>query len=293
MSKAFQPGGEEAVLGRGPRRKIKKRTPGPLPSFGMSDLPGQYYCPNHGGCDTVYVNVYTTKAGLRVEIHWHLSEDDFFDGLPEEKKEFIAYARRRTIQKNAFIFVMGDAADSAYYLERGFVKIFRTSPLGKQPIVFIRKRGELFGLAEVMTGGERKCHAQAVVTSQILEIRRENFELILSRHFVLARRLFAVLGRRLRFLSEQIENLMTTDVTTRILRLLIYLCYHELVNSTDWTRPIKVPVRLTQEEIASLTGSCQQTVSEVLRILRQEGLIVVSKREIILVKPQEAIARVF
>ncbi len=117
--------------------------------------------------------------------------------------------------------------------------------------------------------------------------------MILSRHFVLAKRVMAVLGRRLRFLGEQIENLMASDVATRVLKLLVYLCYEGLLDSSSWNRPIKVPVRLTQEEIASLTGSCQQTVSEVLGTLKEEGLIVVSKREIILIKPKEAISRVF
>ncbi|MEJ5375304.1 MAG: Crp/Fnr family transcriptional regulator [bacterium] len=228
-----------------------------------------------------------------MEIHWHLSEGDFFEGLSKEKQEFISLAKRRSVAKNAYVFMVGDPGNSAFYLESGFIKIFRTSPLGKEPIVFIRKAGELLGLAEVMTGGERKCHAQAICSSQLLEIKKEDFELILSRHFVLAKRVMAVLGRRLRFLGEQIENLMASDVATRVLKLLVYLCYEGLLDSSSWNRPIKVPVRLTQEEIASLTGSCQQTVSEVLGTLKEEGLIVVSKREIILIKPKEAISRVF
>ncbi len=228
-----------------------------------------------------------------MEIHWHLSEGDFFEGLPEEKQEFVSLARKRIIPKNAFVFSVGEPGGSAFYLDSGYVKIFRTSPLGKEPIVFIRRPGELFGLAEVMSGGERKCHAQALALSQVYEIRKQELELILSKHFMLARRVIGVLGRRLRFLGEQIENLMASDVTTRVLKLLIYLCYQGLLDSTSWNRPIKVPLKLTQEEIASMTGSCQQTVSEVLKSLKEEGLILVSKREIVLVKPLEAISRVF
>ncbi len=36
-----------------------------------------------------------------MEIHWHLSEGDFFEGLFKEKEEFISLARRRTVAKNA------------------------------------------------------------------------------------------------------------------------------------------------------------------------------------------------
>lgn len=228
-----------------------------------------------------------------MEIHWHLSEGDFFEGLAQEKQEFVSLARKRAIPKNSFIFSVGDPGDSVFYLESGYVKIFRTSPLGKEPIVFIRRPGELFGLAEVMSRGERKCHAQALASSHVLEMGKQEFELMLSKHYALARRVINVLGRRLRFLGEQIENLMASDVTTRVLKLLIYLCYQGLLDSTSWNRPIKVPLKLTQEEIASMTGSCQQTVSEVLKSLKEEGLILVSKREIVLVKPLEAIGRVF
>lgn len=228
-----------------------------------------------------------------MEIHWHLSEGDFFEGLPEQKQEFVSLARKRTIQKNAFVFSVGEPGGSVFYLDSGYVKIFRSSPLGKEPIVFIRRPGELFGLAEVMSGGERKCHAHALALSQVYEIGKQDFELVLSRHYLLAKRVIGVLGRRLRFLGEQIENLMASDVTTRVLKLLIYLCYQGLLDSSSWNKPIKVPLKLTQEEIASMTGSCQQTVSEVLKSLKEEGLILVSKREIVLVKPLEAIGRVF
>lgn len=228
-----------------------------------------------------------------METHWHLSEGDFFEGLPQEKLEFLRLARKRIIPRKAFVFSMGEPGGSAFYLESGYVKIFRTNPLGKEPIVFIRRPGELFGLAEVMSGGERKCHAQALTLCHVYEIGREELEVILSKHFILAKRVIDVLGKRLRFLSEQLENLMASDVTTRILKLLIYLCYHGLPDSTSWNRPLKVPVKLTQEEIASMTGSCQQTVSEVLKSLTEEGLVLVSRREIILLRPLEALSRVF
>lgn len=227
-----------------------------------------------------------------MEIHWHLTEGDFFEGLDEEKEEFVRLAKRRVVPKHAYIFSMGDRGYVAYYLQHGYVKIFRTSAVGKEPIVFIRRPGELFGLAEVMGGGERKCSAQAITRAEVYEIGRDEFELLLGRHFVLAKRVIGILGRRLRFLGEQIENLMASDVATRVLKVLLYLCYQGLIDSEAWNKPIKVPVKLTQEEMASMIGSCQQTVSEVLKALRDEGLVLVSRKEIVLLRPTEAIKRI-
>ena len=101
-----------------------------------------------------------------------------------------------------------------------------------------------------------------------------------------------VLGRRLRYLGEQIENLMVCDVNTRMLKLLFYLCSNSLLDRACLTQPIKVPITLTQEQMASLTGSCQQTVSETLKQLQDAGLISISKKEITLLNPLEIIDKI-
>ena len=41
-----------------------------------------------------------------MEIHWHLSEEDFFTGLPDAKEEFIALATRRIKGKGEFLSVL-------------------------------------------------------------------------------------------------------------------------------------------------------------------------------------------
>jgi len=227
-----------------------------------------------------------------MEPHWHLYEKDFFWDLPVEKEKFLSLATKRSLKKNAFVFYEEDPGESCFYLERGSVKIFRVTALGKEPIFFVRKAGEMFGLAEVIDAKERKCNAQALAASVLYEINKENFEFLLSRHPLFARKVMTVLGRRLRYLGEQIESLMVCDVTTRMMKLLFNLCCNGLLDKASLTQPIKVPVNLTQEQMASLTGSCQQTVSETLKELQQNGLIQISKKEITLLNPLEILNKI-
>ncbi|MEW6670449.1 MAG: Crp/Fnr family transcriptional regulator [Thermodesulfobacteriota bacterium] len=220
-----------------------------------------------------------------METHWHLYEKDFFWDLPVEKEKFLSLSTRRSLKKNEFVFYEEDPGESCFYLEKGTVKIFRVTALGKEPIFFVRKAGEMFGLAEVIDAKERKCNAQALTPSVLHEINKENFEFLLSQYHSLSKKVIKVLGRRLRYLGEQIENLMVCDVTTRMLKLLFYLCCNNLLDRASLSKPIKVPISLTQEQMASLTGSCQQTVSETLKELQQNGLIRISKKEITLLNP--------
>lgn len=228
-----------------------------------------------------------------MEIQWHLEEGDFFEGLPGLKDEFLKLSLPRRVRKGDFVFLEGDGGVSAFYLEAGEVRIFRVSPRGKEPNVFVRKPGEMFGLAEAITGKERKANAQAITPSRIHEIRKDDLERLLALHFPLAKRVMEVLSRRLRFLGEQVENLMVCDVSIRLLKLLVYLCYRQLVDRLSWGEPITVPVRLTQEQMASMTGSCQQTISETLKRLHQEGLIMVSRKGITLLNPAQVMGRIY
>ena len=216
---------------------------------------------------------------------WHLRESDFFDGLAEEKKAFLSLARRRELKKNDMVFFEDAPGNSCFYLESGLIKIFKISPEGKEPIFFLRRKGEFFGLAEVMEGKHRKANAQAITPAVLFEIGRKNFDDLLARHYALARRVIEVLGRRLRYLGEQIENLMSCDVSTRLAKLLVYLCYDQLADEDSWVRPTQILFSLTQEQLADMVGSTQQTVSEMLKKFQNEGLIVISKRQITILNP--------
>lgn len=227
-----------------------------------------------------------------MQLEWHLREDDLFQGFPVEKDAFKSLCSRRCVTKGEFIFYEDDPGDSCFYLEEGIVKIFRATVMGKEPILMIRKAGEMFGLAEAIGGYDRKANAQAIRSCVLYEIEKGPFERFLSQNYVITRRIMKVLGRRLRYLGEQVANLMSCDVTTRLLKHLVYSCYTSLLDADAWDRPVTFSLDLTQEQIASMTGSCQQTVSETLRKLQDEGLILVAGREITLLNPLRIMERI-
>jgi len=216
-------------------------------------------------------------------MDWHLIKGGFFDGLEREFAAFRQLAAKRRIKKNEIVFFENDLCDRSFYLDEGSVKIFRVSLHGKEPTFFIRSPGEMFGLAEVVGGERRKASAQALADCALLEISRDDFLSLMLSHPLLSRRVIEVLGKRIRYLSEQLENVMTCGVGTRLLKLLLCLSHDEIAQARGG--PADVPVRLTQGQIAAMTGSCQQTVSETLAAFEQRGLISVSRRRIRLLDP--------
>src|SRR5512145_1477167 len=143
------------------------------------------------------------------QMDWHLIKGGFFDGLAREFAAFRQLAAKRRIKKNEIIFFENDLCDRSFYLDEGSVKIFRVSLHGKEPTFFIRSAGEMFGLAEVVGGERRKCSAQALSECLLLDIRRDDLLGLLVEQPLMARRIIEVLGRRIRYLSDQLENVMT------------------------------------------------------------------------------------
>jgi len=155
----------------------------------------------------------------------------------------------------------------------------------------LRRSGEIFGLAEVLDCQPRRAAAQALLPGVLHEVGKEAFESFLASHPRASQKIIRILGRRLRHLSEQVEGLASCDVDTRMARLLLTLSADALAASagrngpggaTGPAEPVEVPLRLTQEQMAAMTGSCQQTVCQFLKKFQEEGLIDMRGRAIIL-----------
>jgi CRP/FNR family transcriptional regulator len=224
---------------------------------------------------------------------WHLSEQGFFSNLPEEvQSAFFDAALCKNFKKNEFIFHEGDDSNHCYYLNKGSIRIFHFTELGKEPTIFLRNAGELFGLAEIIDSTPRQCNAQAIIPSELFAVEKDDFEHLIAEHYQFARKIMNILGRRLRYLGEQMENLMICDVNTRILKMMLYLVHHAF-EKADPEQPVTVPLNLSQTQIAAMTGSCQQTVSNAIKKLNETGLIRIEKRLLTINNPAKLMELVY
>lgn len=219
------------------------------------------------------------------DFFWHLRTPDLFRDLPEEvKTAFFAKASLQTYRKKDCIFKENEPAGCCFYLRKGAVRIYRVSREGKDAVLFIHRDGALFGLAEVMNNRTRKSSAQALTPCEVYRIARKDFERLLEQYPCLSRRIIDNLGSRVRYLGERLESLMVDSVPVRLIKVLLSLCVEAACTTRD---AVNVPVSLSQYDLATLTGSCQQTVSEILKRLKEDGFIRVEGRRIILLDPEK------
>ena len=218
----------------------------------------------------------------------------FFEGLGEEGKElFLSQSRRMCLKKGETLFQSGDPCRSCYFIEKGLVRIYGITGSGKEPVFFLRRTGEMFGLAEILNDGIRMANAQTIMPTTVYACDSAAFRNMLKTHFEMCLRVINILGMRLRYLNEQIQSLTTATVRDRLLRLLVYLVCDSLpedLASPDWPEKVHTSIPVSQEMIASIIGSTQPTISSTLQQLQQEGLLQVRRNHIDILDARQLVA---
>ena len=225
-----------------------------------------------------------------MDTFWHLEKEDFFKGIDEARSAFVKNAQRLELPKNEMVFLEGDAGDLCFYIESGLIRIFCMDRAGKEMTFSLRMKGEIFGISEVLNNSPRKACAQTASASVLYAINRQDFEAMLQEHYPLARSVITLLGRRLRQMGDLVRR-QNSDVANRLASLLISLAYETLRTTEGWNKPCEIPLSIPQEQLASMVGSTQPTVSATLQQFRNAGLIVASGRRIVLLNPIEMIYR--
>ncbi|MEW6274118.1 MAG: Crp/Fnr family transcriptional regulator [Bacillota bacterium] len=186
--------------------------------------------------------------------------------------------------KGQIVFAVGEYADRAYFIENGWVKIYRIAEDGRRVTVAIRRQGEFFGLAEALCGGERICYAEAMDDIDLIVIRKDNFFTLLRENADLAIKIAMILGARLREAQATIHEIVSWPVPGRLVLLLLKLAER---SGVDTGNGIELNLRLTHEEIACMIGTSRPTVSLIFNSLKNEKAIVMKGRDIKKIYPEK------
>lgn len=191
---------------------------------------------------------------------------------PVDLQRVVAVAREKSYPKNSVILFEDDPGDALYVVARGQVKVVLIGDDGREVILSVLGEGEFFGEMSLLDDEPRSAHVIAMEESDLLVLRREDFEGILSQSPKIALALLRELTRRLRRADEKVGALVLLDVTGRVARLLLELA--------DDTEDDRITRRLTHHTIAQMVGSSRETVSRTMRDFVSKGHIAVSRREI-------------
>lgn len=215
---------------------------------------------------------------------WSTGRLDLLNGLSQQALlRFNAMVRPTKRRRGEWIFVLGDSADSIYFLKRGRMKITALSEDGREVLHEIVGPGEIFGDMSTILGIPRTTSAQALETSVVCEIYRKDFETLLSMYPELSFQLLKSVGLRLKQAQAHLVNVICNDVSHRVREALIDLMVSESGSVPD--QPIRI--RITQQDLANLIGASRQKTWQALKELEDSCVLRLMYRSILVTAPHK------
>lgn len=203
-----------------------------------------------------------------------LSESILFNELPEEHIDAIlSIAVEKKASSGELIFSDGDPGNGFYIAADGLVKVYKLSPDGKEQILHMFGPGEPFGEVPVFSGKAFPANAETVKKSDLLFFPRQAFVNLITETPSLALNMLAVLAKRLRHFTIQVENLSLKEVPAR-------LAGYFLLLSEEQGNTEMVQLKISKGQLASFLGTIPETLSRMLKKMSGQGLIEVDGRKI-------------
>jgi CRP/FNR family transcriptional regulator len=197
----------------------------------------------------------------------------FFQGLPDDIcARIAAISVTQTAPKDTLLFEAGGQANGFFAVISGRVKIFRTSPSGKEHILHVFGPGEVFGEVPVFQGTTFPASAQTLEESQTAFFPRRDFTGLIRKDPDMAMKMLALLSSRLRTLVNKVDDLSLKETPTRVAAYLL------LLRSSQESDTFRLD--LPKGQIAFYLGTIQETLSRIFKRFSEEGLITINGSEI-------------
>lgn len=122
-----------------------------------------------------------------------------FSGLSEDEVSFVVPRLvSRRFQAGEMLFSEGDPCAGLYIVQSGNVRIFKSSPGGREQVLSIEGPNSSIAELPVFDGGVYPASAQAVTDSALLFFSRGDFQRLCLEHPQVALKILRVIGGRLR-----------------------------------------------------------------------------------------------
>lgn len=177
----------------------------------------------------------------------------------------------RTYPAGHVLFTTGEPCRGLYVVESGRVRIYRTSPSGREQVLHSEGPGRPVAELPLFDGGPYPASAVTEVESRLVFVPRAEFEALVRDTPDVAQAVVHELGKRLRHLVHVTETLAFRDVAARLANFLAEYAETRGVKTKDGT---EIVLDRTREQLSFDLGTARESVSRALKQLTQKGVVV-------------------
>lgn len=176
------------------------------------------------------------------------------------------YLIERRFPRNITVVEEGLPGDYMYVLQEGRVKVTKLADEGREKILGFIDEGGFFGEMALLDRAPRSASVKTLKPVRLLALSRADFMSLLRKSPDLALAVIHELTRRLREMDEQASSLSFQRVKERAKGVFMRLAHDPAA-----TEGHRVTPPLTHQQIADMIGTSRETVTRVVKDLKQEG----------------------
>ena len=195
----------------------------------------------------------------------------YFRHLSQENLERLAsIAVSRSYHKGEILFSEGEVPTYLHTISSGRVKVIKRMPSGKEVILEMMGPGDPVGAVVAYEGNPYPATAVAQEPTEGLLMPRSELFAMLERHPSVVRGFLSGMARRIVELTQRIPEVAGGRVETRFA--LFFLKLMDKLGRPEGEQ-VFVPLSLSRQDLADLTGTTLETAIRVMSRWGKEGVV--------------------
>lgn len=187
----------------------------------------------------------------------------------------LQFGTRQFFKEKKCIYQQGTLGEGFYYIQKGLVKVTTKTTIGKERLLNIAIPGQLLGIQAM----DRKPHfttTTAVNDTVLYYFDCEHFQKLITYEPSILHMFIRTVVHKMHILADKIY-LDTLTPEQQLSVILLNICYEFK----------KYEVTLSQQDLTKCTGLTRITIYKILKQWKEEDIIEVNGKKIIIKKPDE------
>ncbi|GJM32872.1 MAG: transcriptional regulator [Saprospiraceae bacterium] len=192
----------------------------------------------------------------------------------EELKKLSDRHQTQVFPKKTTLFEEGGNLRYLYFINRGKVKIYKTSDFGKEYIINIRKEGDFVGYTALLKEEPYNFAAVAMEETEVSLIPKEDFQKLIFANKDVASRLIKMLADNVTEKEEQLLHLAYHSVRKRVASAILLL--HDRFQNEG-----RAEIHILRDDLARIVGTAKESVIRMLTEFKEDGYIEIQEGGIV------------
>lgn len=206
------------------------------------------------------------------EVQHFLRNSFSLEGLsPDLAEQLASLARPMKIPAGTILFENGDPGNGCYAVLEGSLKVSILSVEGDEQLLAVLGPGDLVGELALLDGRPRSATVSALKEARLAFIDKAAFERFADENPAVYRHMLAIVSKRLRHSNDVLAARSFLPLPGRVAQTLLQLS--ETFGKTLDDGRVLIHYKLSQADIANMSGAARENVSRVLNDWRRCGTI--------------------